>query len=284
MIVSHRMYLLRRSRHAGVRPPAASHVPPSSPFHCVPECIMSMSIQSPDSMLEARRFSFFSVPLLIGIGIIVVTSALCAQTVSHPVSEITSTARHYAYVYRLSSTQQKQLEYIIVRASNGDIKTVFNACDVCYPYDKGYSQSGTVLRCNNCGNRFPIDGLGNQSTGTCNPGYLPHTIVGDQVVIQVADLVTGAYYFPAEAVTGIDAPAQAHGMTLTIIGRRTLALSFPADARRTFRIYDINGRLRGSFANASSGVRYDLTGYSAGAYLLAVEESGSLTTNRFLVK
>jgi hypothetical protein len=211
-------------------------------------------------------------------------SMLRAQTVSHPVSEISPTIRHYSYTYILSPTTKKDLEYIVVQASNGDIKTVFNACDVCYPAHKGYSQSGTEVRCNNCGNRFPIDGLGIKNTsGTCNPGYLPHTIEGDQVVIKVSDLIVGAYYFLTRTYTGIDEPVRSAAMELTSREHRRLTVSLPAEGRRTFRIFSMNGELRKVAADASRIVEFDLSSLPSGAYILAMEERGRSAAKTFLL-
>ncbi|MFA6233891.1 MAG: DUF2318 domain-containing protein [Bacteroidota bacterium] len=207
-----------------------------------------------------------------------------AQTVSHPVSEMTSAARHYSYTYMLSATEKKELEYIIVKASNGDIKTVFNACDVCYSAHKGYSQSGTELRCNNCGNRFAIDALGGTSTGgTCNPGYLPHTIQGDNVVINVADLVVGEYFFLTQTVTGIEADVTVPGITLATQGRQMLTVTLPGEGHRTFHIFTLNGQLRRSFTNSSRIVQISIAEFTPGAYVLVTEEARKLTNNVFLV-
>lgn len=207
-----------------------------------------------------------------------------AQTVSHPVSEITTVAKHYSYTYMISATEKKDLEYIIVRASNGNIKTVFDACDVCYLAYKGYSQSGRDLRCNNCGNRFAIDTLGGRNTaGTCHPGYLPHRIEGDQVVIEVADLIVGAYYFKLQTVTGLgDVPGVADALSIRQNGRE-LTVTLQKDAPRSYHIFSISGQLLRTLTDASRIVRIPLEGFIPGAYVLAVEEAKQVTSKMFLV-
>lgn len=211
-------------------------------------------------------------------------SAAWAQSVSHPVSEITTTAKYFAYAHAISPTQMKDIKYIIVRASDGGIKTVFNACDVCYLADKGYSQSGTDLRCNNCGNRFAIDTLGGSNTaGTCHPGYLPHRIENEMVVIDVADLLVGEYYFKARTVTGIAAlPVTAGDISLRQ-DQSVLTVTLPNEARRAFRVYTLGGQLRQSFTDASRTVRLPLAGLNPGVYFLAVEQSGVIAAKKFLV-
>jgi hypothetical protein len=44
------------------------------------------------------------------------------------------------------------------------------------------------------------------------------------VVITVADLLTGLYYFPIESVTGVDAPPATRGFDLAVRDRRTLSV------------------------------------------------------------
>lgn len=207
-----------------------------------------------------------------------------AQTVSHPVSEITTVAKHYSYAHMISSTEKKDLEYIIVRASDGEIKTVFDACDVCYLAYKGYSQSGSDLRCNNCGNRFAIDTLGGRNTaGTCHPGYLPHRIEGDQVVIEVADLIVGAYYFKLQTVTGLgDSPGVADALSIRQNGRE-LTVTLQMDASRSYHIFSIDGQLLRTLTDASRIVRIPLEGFIPGAYVLAIEEAKQMTSKVFLV-
>jgi hypothetical protein len=216
-----------------------------------------------------------------GIGLVTIARA---QVVSNPVSEISSTAKHYSYAYMLSPVQKKEIEYIIVKASNGDIKTVFNACDVCYTAHKGYSQSGTELRCNNCGNRFKIDALGSPGTGgTCNPGYLPHSIQGDQVVINVSDLAKGEYFFVAQTVSAVDNPVANPAVMLLANRNGHLTVQMPNDAHRTFHVVTINGQLRRTLSSSASSVQINTSGLASGAYLLAVEEAGRMTSQFFLV-
>ena len=51
--------------------------------------------------------------------------------------------------------------------------------------------------CNNCGNYYPISGLGtaNLAGGGCWPGYLPSKVEGDYIVIQKSDLNAKKYMF-----------------------------------------------------------------------------------------
>ena len=218
------------------------------------------------------------------LGAVLPASQVMAQSVSHPAAEITTTAKYFAYTHMISPTQKKDIKYIIVRASDGEIKTVFNACDVCYLADKGYSQSGTELRCNNCGTRFGIDTLGGTNTaGTCHPGYLPHRIENDRVVIDIADLVVGEYYFKAQTVTGVAPLPVTAGEISLRQDRTTLTVTLSGEARRGFRVYDLGGRPRLTVTDDSRTVRLPLAGLNPGVYILAVEQSGVIAAKKFLV-
>jgi uncharacterized membrane protein len=62
-----------------------------------------------------------------------------------------------------------RLEILAVRAPDGTIRTAFNTCQVCYASGRGfYKQQGSVLVCQNCGNRFRMSQVEVRSGG-CNP-------------------------------------------------------------------------------------------------------------------
>jgi len=82
------------------------------------------------------------------------------------------------------------IKYFAVLGSDGKPRTAFDACDVCFNSHKGYRQDGDYMICNNCGNKYAIDGLGTKNTrgGGCWPGYLPHEVKGENIIINIADL------------------------------------------------------------------------------------------------
>jgi uncharacterized membrane protein len=62
-----------------------------------------------------------------------------------------------------------RLEVLAVKAPDGTVRTAFNTCQVCYGSGRGfYKQQGTVLVCQNCGNRFRMSQVERRSGG-CNP-------------------------------------------------------------------------------------------------------------------
>jgi uncharacterized membrane protein len=94
--------------------------------------------------------------------------ALSAQTVNKdlviPAGEITSTAKFFPV-----EVDGTRLEVLAIKAPDGSIRTAFNTCQVCYGSGRGYyKQIGSVLVCQNCGNRFPANRIEVQSGG-CNP-------------------------------------------------------------------------------------------------------------------
>ena len=109
-----------------------------------------------------------------------------------PLSEISEEANWYEYDFG-----NTKIKYFAVQANDGSIKTAFNECDVCFGSKRGYRQEGEFMVCNNCGNKYPIVGLGteNRGGGGCWPGYLPSQVEGDKLVISVSDIEKGARLF-----------------------------------------------------------------------------------------
>ncbi len=86
------------------------------------------------------------------------------------------------------------IKYFIIKSSDGVIRAAFDACDVCWPEGKGYVQKDDFMVCKNCGRRFASVRV-NVVTGGCNPGALKREVVGDKLVIKVADILEGSKYF-----------------------------------------------------------------------------------------
>ncbi len=109
-----------------------------------------------------------------------------------PLSEVAEDAKWYEY-----DSNDVTIKFFAIRDVNGDIKTAFDACDICYSSHKGYRQEGGYMICNNCGNRYPISGLGteNKRPGGCWPGYLKSRANGEYLVIDKSDLESGRYRF-----------------------------------------------------------------------------------------
>lgn len=89
----------------------------------------------------------------------------------------------------------KDVTFFVVKGTDGSIRTAFDACDACYREKKGYEQQGNVMVCKNCNMKFPINRMGPNMTGGCNPHYLPHQLSGNSITVQTSDLNAGARYF-----------------------------------------------------------------------------------------
>jgi len=115
-------------------------------------------------------------------------NVVSASSIQIPLSEISEQASFYEY---------GGIRYFAIKAGDGSIKTAFDACDVCYSSRKGYRQEGDYMVCNNCGNKYPVDGLGteNKVGGGCWPGYLPSKVQGEYLIIKESDINKGAYRF-----------------------------------------------------------------------------------------
>lgn len=60
-------------------------------------------------------------------------------------------------------------------ASDGTARIALNTCQVCNPSPKAYfAQSGNKLVCQNCGNKFTMDDVGDAALG-CNPTQVEFT-------------------------------------------------------------------------------------------------------------
>jgi uncharacterized membrane protein len=111
--------------------------------------------------------------------------------VSIPAAKVANGKAHF---YKFEDSG-KEIAFFVVKASDGSIKSAFDACDSCYRDKKGYEQQDDMMRCRNCNQRFAIKRIGPNATGGCNPGYLPNRVVGGNVVISASDLKGGAKFF-----------------------------------------------------------------------------------------
>ncbi len=116
-----------------------------------------------------------------------------AQTrlVTHPVSLFAEgKAKHFEF----KSDNGITIKYFVLKSSDGVIRAAFDACDVCWPSGKGYYQEQDKMVCRNCGKRFASVKI-NEVKGGCNPAPLGRKIDGDNLVIQVTDILAGKSYF-----------------------------------------------------------------------------------------
>ncbi|MCX8084420.1 MAG: DUF2318 domain-containing protein [Calditerrivibrio sp.] len=111
-------------------------------------------------------------------------------TISIPIKELeTEKASFYRY-----KVNDKDIKFFAIKLKDGSIRTAFDACEICYPAKKGYSQQGEFMICNNCGLKFHQSKIG-VIAGGCNPSPLKSTITKDQILISTKELITHYKYF-----------------------------------------------------------------------------------------
>lgn len=113
------------------------------------------------------------------------------ESIAIPLNSITEQVQKYEYTTSKGIT----VKYFAVLGADGEVRTAFDACDVCGGY-KGYTQKGNDIECNNCGRVFSIDGLGtkNKDYG-CWPSFLSHYVKDGNVIISARELEAGAHRF-----------------------------------------------------------------------------------------
>jgi len=107
-----------------------------------------------------------------------------------PVKSVDDGEAHY-FTF---TAQGKKINFFILKSRDGIIRAAFDACDVCFPEKKGYSQAGDFMVCNNCGQRFHSTKI-NVLQGGCNPAPLGRTNNGEYLVIAAKDIFAGYRYF-----------------------------------------------------------------------------------------
>ena len=98
-----------------------------------------------------------------------------------PIADLSQTASFYK-----ADLDGTEVEIVALKDSKGNLRTAFNACQVCYSSGRGYyRQEGEYLVCQNCGNSFTIDQVGIASGG-CNPWPIldsDRTVTDDEIQI-----------------------------------------------------------------------------------------------------
>ena len=118
------------------------------------------------------------------------TTAPAGGDVTIPVAAVNDGKAHF-YTYDVDGTTVK---YFVLASKDGKIRAALDACEVCYPQKKGYTQQGDAMQCNNCGQVFASDKI-NVITGGCNPIPLKRSISGEDLTITTDSIQAGQTYF-----------------------------------------------------------------------------------------
>ena len=141
--------------------------------------------------------------MLVAILLMIVVPSLLSTATGAPATQVTypektfadGKARHFTHKTEDGVT----IRYFIIRSSDGVIRAAFDACDVCWPENKGYSQKGDFMVCKNCGKQFPSARI-NEVRGGCNPAPLERKVENGNVIFQVTDILQGKAYFDPRGV------------------------------------------------------------------------------------
>lgn len=95
------------------------------------------------------------------------------------------------FTYKIGN---KDINFFVLKSSDGIIRAAFDTCDVCYSERRGYRQKGDYMVCNNCDQRFPSVSI-NEIRGGCNPAPLDRKIDGEYLVINTSAIEEGRFYF-----------------------------------------------------------------------------------------
>ncbi len=107
-----------------------------------------------------------------------------------PLADVSDGKAHF-FSYK---TGGKDVQFFVLKSKDGQIRSAFDACDVCYRAKKGYTQEGDTMRCNNCGMKFHSTKI-MEVKGGCNPSPLARTLDATSITIREADLKAGIGYF-----------------------------------------------------------------------------------------
>lgn len=75
------------------------------------------------------------------------------------------------------------IQFLVVKGSDGKIRIAFNTCNSCNPSPNAYYvQEGDYIVCQNCGNKFHIDEIGEKGVG-CNPMVVEEKQINDDSIV-----------------------------------------------------------------------------------------------------
>jgi len=114
----------------------------------------------------------------------------CSGDFIIPLDKVSDQMTKFTY-----SSKGVDVVFFAVKDKDNEIRTAFDACDVCRGY-KGYTQKGHDVMCEKCGRFFDIQDIGTKNHGGgCWPSFLNHEIQGDEILIKTSDLDKGAFRF-----------------------------------------------------------------------------------------
>jgi uncharacterized membrane protein len=113
------------------------------------------------------------------------------SVVTAPLDALTpGTARFFCY----RDPAGHMVRFVLARANDGIVRSVFDACRQCYRFHKGYTVADGFLICRLCGNRYRLDQM-QTGMASCQPVHLENSQHGNTVEVRVAALEKGQQLF-----------------------------------------------------------------------------------------
>ena len=97
-------------------------------------------------------------------------------------------------LFLVLESEDRQMYYFALKSRDGAYRAALDACDVCFKSNRGYRQEADQMVCNNCGQKFACDKIG-EVKGGCNPHPMAHNEEAGFMVIRKADIFAGRDYF-----------------------------------------------------------------------------------------
>lgn len=111
------------------------------------------------------------------------------DTLRISLDELTTTATYFEY-----EAEQATVFYFALLDSDGEPRVALDACELCFEFKRGFRNEGDEMVCNNCGQRFEVDGLGDNE-GQCNPGIVVFEVTETEVLIEPETLEASTDWF-----------------------------------------------------------------------------------------
>lgn len=108
--------------------------------------------------------------------------------------EVGDLAPNAVRFYRFLNAGNQEVKFFIGRDTGGHIQVAFDANEVCYKLQRGYTANDGWMTCNKCDKSFELTGI-NAGGGGCKPVPLVHRVEGETVVLNENDILTGWRYF-----------------------------------------------------------------------------------------
>lgn len=112
--------------------------------------------------------------------------ALADSEITLPANEINDGNAHF---YNTTLPDGDPVYFFAVKSPDGNLRAAANGCQVCGGALQGFRQEGDFMKCNTCGNEYPLNKIATEKGG-CNPAPINPDlkVVDGNVSISLAEL------------------------------------------------------------------------------------------------